>query len=196
MPDEQVERGEAMAEPQKKIETSPQDMTAAPPPWVSELLRALKPQGPLEQAGLSPERIAQIKELPKPQRWRDIPWQSEETGATGIAHVIESKKFTEGRITSIAGYTHPPASYKTQSEGGMVPDGFHMWADKPRTIEGIEPQQGDLNQGFLQWRYETFYKADLARYIGKAITTGCSDPAGAGLKTPWQESRVGAVSQE
>jgi hypothetical protein len=162
---------------------------------VVELLRALKPQGPLEIAGLTPERIDAIKLPPAPQRYREVPWQSAETGATGIAHVIESKKFPNGRITTIAGYTHPLAAYLHQSEGGMVPDGFHMWADKPRTIEGKEPQQGDLNQGFLQWRYETFYKADLARYAGKGLTQECCHPEGAGLKTPWQESRVGAVSE-
>lgn len=180
-----------MAESKKAPE--PQDQSP-PPRWVTDLLRALKPQGPLEQAGLTPERIAQIRDLPKPQRYRDIPWQSEETGATGVAHVIESKRFPEGRIVAISDYAHPPSAYISQSEGGLVPDGFHMWKDQPRTIpEGKEPQQGDLNAGFLQWRYETFYRADLTRYSGKAMIFGACDPSGAGLKTPWQESRVGSA---
>ena len=191
-----------MAETKIKTETPLQDQ--APPPWVVELLRALKPQGPLEVAGLSPERIAAIKDLPAPQRYREIPWQSEDTGATGIAHVIEARdktRFPHGRIVSIAEYTHPPEAYIFQSQegpsgkAGMVPNGFHMWKDAPRLVEGKEPQQGDLNAQFLQWRYDTFYKADLARYSGKSITQACCHPDGAGLKTAWSESRVGAISE-
>jgi hypothetical protein len=173
---------------------------------IEALARSLKPQGPLEMAGLTPERIAEITQPPKPQRYRDIPWRSEETGATGIAHVVESKgkAFPNGRIVSISGYTHPPEAYIFQSQEGptgkpgMVPDGFPIWSGHARTIpEGQEPQQGDLNQGFLQWRYETFYRADLRFYIGREIKAHhCAEEGpDQGLKTPWQASKVGAVSE-
>jgi hypothetical protein len=188
-----------MAEPQKKI-----DAPAAEPTLrelFAELARNLKHQGPLEQAGLTPEHIAAITKPPAPQRYRDVPWRSEETGATGVAHVVEGrdpKKMPNGRIVSISGYTHPPEAYVTESLGGRVPDGFSMWSGQPRTIpEGQEPQQGDLNPGFLQWRYEMFYRADLRFYIGREIKAHhCQEGEGAlGLKVPWSESKVGAVSE-
>lgn len=176
--------------------TMAQAITAGITQGMKELAATLKPQGPLEQAGLSSERIEQITKPPSPQRYRDIPWQSEDTGATGIAHVVESKKFASGRIVSISDYRHPPDAYKHESEGGRVPDGFHMWKDHQRSVpEGEEPQHGDLNQGFLQWRYDTYYKADLQRYAGKELKAGCCRADGEGLKTPWKESRVGAVSE-
>jgi hypothetical protein len=180
---------------EKNVTPPPQDHAAPPPPWVVDLLRALKPQGPLEQAGLTPEHIARIKEAPAPQRYRDIPWRSEETGATGVAHVVESKKFPNGRIVSIAGYTHPPEAYIHESDGGRVPDGFGMWEGHQRSVpEGQEPQLGDLNPAFRQWRYETFYRADLRFYIGREIKVHhCQDELG--LKTAWSESKVGAVSE-
>lgn len=173
---------------------APSEFTVA----IQQLAAALKPQGPLEMAGLTPERIAQITKPPAPQKFRDIPWRSDETGATGIAHVVESKKFPNGRIVSIGSYTHPAEAYVYEDQGGKVPNGFPMWSGHPRTIpEGQEPQQGDLNQGFLQWRYETFYRADLRQYVGKEIRAHhCQeDGAGQGLKTPWLDSKVGAISE-
>ncbi len=183
-----------MAEAKIKLETPPQDQTLAQ--VIAELARALKPQGPLEQAGLTAEHIERITKPPPPQKFRDIPWRSEETGATGTAHVVESRKMPNGRIVSIAGYTHPPEAYMHESEGGKVPDGFSMWSGQRRTIpERQEPQQGDLNPGFLQWRYEMFYREDLRRFIGKEIKAHHCQDDGPGLKTPWSESKVGAVSE-
>jgi len=176
----------------KKIDPSTPDFIAA----IQELARSLKPQGPLEMAGLTPERIAEITQLPKAQRYRRIPWKSEETGATGIAHVVESKKFPNGRIVAVEGYTHPVDAYKHESEGGKVPDGFQMWAGHAKSLpEGQEPMQGDLNQGFLQWRYETFYRADLRYYIGREIKAHHCQDDGPGLKTPWSESKVGPAAE-
>jgi hypothetical protein len=185
-----------MAEP--KTQMPPQDQTSPPPPWVVELIRALKPQGPLEMAGLTAEHIERITKPPAPQRFRKILWRSEETGATGVAHVVESRKFPHGRITAIESYTHPAEAYTHESEGGKVPDGFHMWAGQQRTIpEGQEPHVGDLNQAFKQWRYETFYQADLRFYNGREVKAACcaEEGPGLGLKTPWETSKVGAVSE-
>jgi hypothetical protein len=181
------------AEIQKKTESpapaASSELTAA----ITLLAQQLKPQGPLEMSGLSPERIAAITQLPKPQRYRKIPWKSSETGATAIAHVVESRTFPHGRVVALENYTHPPETYIAESLGGRVPDGFSLWNGRPLTLApGQEPAQGDLNPAFLQWRYETFYRADLRRVIGKAIHAHDCDEAGEGLKTPWAESRVGA----
>lgn len=180
-----------MAEPK-----TPLIPEAPPPAWVKELLLALKPQGPLEQAGLTPEQIAQIKELPKVQRYRKIPWRSEETGATGVAVVVESKRFpANGRIVAIEGYTHPREAYVYQGQEGLLPDNFPMWKDAPRALpEGQEPLPGDLTPAYLQWRYETFYRADLRFFIGREMKASyCAEEGPAlGIKTPWLDSRVGA----
>lgn len=185
-----------MAEQTKhQVDPTAQAITQGIAQGLSELAKSLKPQGPLEQAGLSPERIKEITLPPAPQRYRDIPWRSEETEATGIAHVVESKKFPNGRIVQISGYTHPETAYQYESQGGKVPDGFSIWSGQPRTLTpGQEPSQGDLNPGFLQWRYETFYRADLRHYIGREIKAHhCQDPKG--LETKWLEGKVGGVHE-
>ena len=159
---------------------------------MTALAASLKPQGPLEQAGLTPERIAAIKELPKPQKYREIPWHSHETGATGIAIVVESKALKNGRITQIKGYTHPAEAYVSESEGGHVPNGFPMWRDgrARETQPGREPEYGDLTPLFLQWRYERYYQADLRRYIGHEVGPHCASAEA--LASKWVDSAVSA----
>ena len=83
------------------------------------------------------------------------------------------------RIVGIVGYTHPPEAYLHESEGGRVPDGFNIWNDSPRTIpQGQEPQIGDLNQSFKQWRYESFYQADLRAFVDSTRPRRWSDDKG------------------
>jgi hypothetical protein len=161
---------------------------------MQELAKTLKPQNALDQAGLSPERKAQILDVPPSQKYREIPWQSQETGATGIAHVIESRGMKNGRITRISGYTRPREAYVKQSDGGRVPDGFEMWREGPMLLpEDREPPPGIFNPVFNQWLWETFYQADLRFYIGREIQAHhCKSSDG--LATKWQESRVGAIS--
>jgi hypothetical protein len=164
---------------------------------VAEGLRAiapmLKPQTALDATGISEARKKQLTAPPEPQRYRSIAWKSPDTGATGIAHVVESRAHPQGRIVRLEGYTHPPETYRFEADGGLVPDGFSMWGGdgRPRTLEaGREPQQGDLSPIFLQWRYERFYKADLARWIGRGMTSECSADERPLATIPWQTSGV------
>lgn len=160
-----------------------------------ELAKALKPQGQLEQAGLSEARIARIKELPQPQRYRKIPWRSD-TGATAIATVVEGdpKKFPHGRVTELEAYTHPPEAYVHESEGGHVPDGQPIWANgrqAPHLREGEEPDPQVLDPLYRQSRWERYYQADLRTWMGKALQPQHCQHAD-GLKTPWIVGAVGA----
>jgi hypothetical protein len=162
---------------------------------MTALATSLKPQGPLDMAGFTAEHIKQLTQPPAPQMYRDIPWKSEETGATAIAHVVASKKYPNGRVIYLSNYKHPKEAYVYQAQDGKVPDGFNIWADRPVNLpENEEPAQGTFNQGFLQWRWTNFYQADIRRYVGREIQPHhCQTPEG--IKTPWIEGKVGAVNE-
>jgi hypothetical protein len=187
-----------MAE-QAKIENkapATQELTTAQA--IALLAESMRPQGPLEQAGFTAEQVNQLTKPPAPQRYRDIPWRSEETGATAIAHVIESKKFANGRVVYLSDYKHPQEAYIHESEGGRVPDGFHMWAGgHPVELpQGKEPAPGVFNPGFLQWRWLNFYQADLRRYIGREIQPHHCQMSDAIKTTAWIDGKVGKLDAE
>jgi hypothetical protein len=188
-----VERN-PVAEHAQKTAPAPQELTTVQA--IQALAEAMRPQGPLEMAGFTPERVKELTQLPAPQKYRDIPWKSEETGATAIAHVIESRKFPNGRVVQLINYTHPKEAYVYEEQGGKVPQGFPMWAgNHPTNLpEGEEPAQGTFNNHFLQWRWVTFFQADIRRYVGREIQPHhCQSPDG--LKTPWIEGRVGSITE-
>jgi len=160
-----------------------------------ELARALKPQDELDKRGFTQAEKDAIKALPKPQRYRLIPWRSPDTGATGTANVVESKQHPNGRITQIIGYTHPREAYLTQDQGGHLPSGFYIWSEKPMPLpEHGEPEIGMFNNQFMQHRWEAYFKTDLRKYIGTGMTAACcAEPDG--LKAPWVDSCVGKLEK-
>lgn len=173
----------------------PQELTTAQA--IALLAQTMRPQGPLEMAGLTPEHIQQITQAPAPQKYRDVPWKSEETGATARAHVVESRKFPNGRVVYLTDYRHPKEAYVYDSQGGKVPDGFPMWAGNyPTNLpEGEEPAQGTFNIGYLQWRWTNFYQADIRRYVGREIQPHHCQVPDALKTTPWIEGRVGSPTE-
>ncbi len=162
------------------------------------LAQQLKPQGPLEQAGLDQATIDRVKKPPEPRKYRMIPGRSEETAATFTLHVVESKKYPNGRIVALADYKHPPGMFTWRSEGGQVPDGFPMLRDHNSGSigDGANVQNHQLSVQYKQWRWEEFWQRDLRRHIGKEITHGHCTGEGLGLKTPWLDGKVGAVRTE
>ncbi len=171
-----------------------------PPPPAARPSRAIA-QGALRvesrararARALSPSRGAGARGAPAAQRYRLVPWRSEETGATATAHVVEGKTLKNGRITQLIGYAQPSEAYLHQNEGGHVPDGFPIWKDgSARTItEGKEPEIGDLDPAFKQWRWEQYYQADLRRCIGKELHAHhCQEPD-ALTRTKWIDGKVG-----
>lgn len=161
---------------------------------ITELARQLKPQGIWEQAGFSPEKVAQMQEPPKALRWRKVACKSDETGATFTACVTESRAYPNGRITALENYTHPPGVATFVSAGGLVPDGFQILkSGTAAPPEGGPPLlKQDLTVPYLQWRWVEFWQKDLRRLIGKPLLSSHAiDPAA--WATPWQEGRVGQL---
>lgn len=161
-----------------------------------QLAESLKPQHPLARAGYSQKQIDAVDLPPAPKRWRVVPCLSPDTGATFDAHVIESKEHPNGRITALANYRHPAGVYAYQTNGGRVPDQMQIFLNGSMSHrEGEEPRADQLTQQFKQWRWTEFWQTDLRRYNGKGLGAHlCADSSG--LKTPWQEGRVGALRED
>jgi hypothetical protein len=164
---------------------------------MAELAKVIKPQDALDMAGLSEARKAQLREPPKPKKCRDFAVRFPQTGATAIAHVVESAKLKNGRIVSFSDYRHPRAAYIAESEGGLVPNGFPIWAAaQPMNLpEDEEPALGHLNQAFKQWRYENFWQRDLRDFVGVEIQPHICQEPDALRTTPWQEGRIAAPAE-
>lgn len=171
------------------------DSTAILTDVIRQLAEAHKPQHPLAQAGFTPEQIEAITKPPKPRRWRRVACKSEETGATFEANVVESKGYTNGRITGILNYRHPSSAYITQSNGGRVPDGMPIFVNGAVSLrDGEEPRPDQLTPLFKQWRWDEYWKRDIRHHNGRELTSSvCAAPDG--LRTPWQEGRVGALHE-
>lgn len=156
---------------------------------IGAAIRQNRPQGPLEQAGFSPERIAELTEPPAPKRWREVPCKSDDTGATFTAVVVESKSFKEGRIIEIRDYQHPKGVATFQKDGGLVPDGMQIMRagmagpDRdPNTI----PKQ-DYTPFYLQWRWAEFWKRDLRRFAGSELKPSMMVST---TPIPWLDGKV------
>lgn len=160
---------------------------------IGEAIRANRPQGPLEQAGFSEARIAELTEPPKPKKWREVKCRSEDTGATFTACVVESRAMVAGRIIQLKDYRHPVASATFQKDGGLVPDGMQILRAgmaSPNVDPNTIPKQ-DFTPHYLAWRWQEFWKQDLKRHIGKELKAHmCASPQD--LSTAWQEGRVRA----
>lgn len=173
----------------------PTEMTAVEA--ITQLAASLKPQGPLEQAGMSQAQIDQITKLPTPKKYRDVPCKSEATGCSFTAHVVESKKFPQGRIVSLSGYTYPEGMFQYQSNGGRVPDGFPVLKDANGGAlgDGIQLEKHQLSTMYLQWRWTEFWQRDLEAFVGKELAVHhCADAAG--MRTPWLEGAVRSLLDE
>ena len=116
----------------------------APPPPLSE-----------EEQFHALQRMASERPLPKEFPWGRI---KSHTGATFTPRVVASRKFPKGRVVELQDYAHPdgtdryqvPEDQPGQDTGGLVPIG--------KTIGTLQ---------WKQWKYETFWKADLAYWIGR-----------------------------
>jgi len=80
-----------------------------------------------------------------------------EMGATFRAQVNK-----QGVVVALLDYREPPESMKHEDEGGHVPNGSPIYED-----EGAKR----LAVHFKQWRYETYWQADLRMFVGKKLST-------------------------
>ena len=159
---------------------------------------------PLSMTGMSPEAQKALVTPPPPRSWRMIPGKSAETGATFVLHVIVSRKHPEGVITALHEYKHPPGTFtheQRSSDGeplndGLVPQGMPILRDEGISVAvGQEPPHEMLSPPFKQWRYETFYKKDLAYFIGRGLRAEFCEPT-SGIQTPWTPGTSGGVIAE
>jgi hypothetical protein len=163
---------------------------------INRLAQALiehQPKSPLELSGISKERQHALTTAAAPKRWRAIPGKSPDTGATFTMIVIESKVWPSGRVTEIRDYKYPSGMYKTQSNGGIVPEGMPIYADPTKVgnhlPEGEDPPTGILTNHFKQWRWTQFYQTDLRQCVGKELRQHYCREAD-GMKTAWQDGHV------
>jgi hypothetical protein len=115
------------------------------------------------RAGKSPdelmaEALTSIR-YQKPHPQTDVECVSLETGATFTAIVVASRPYPEGRVCRIDGYAHPDGIDRHVKDGGLVPDG----------IELRNRANGEESQDLKNWRWRTFWQADLLRYIGRPL---------------------------
>lgn len=159
---------------------------------------------PLSLTGMSPEAQRALVTPPPPKGWRMIPGRSAETGATFAMHVQVSRKHPDGVITQLHNYRHPPGIFtheQRSSDGeplndGIVPQGMPILRDETVGVAvGQEPPAEMLSLHYKQWRYENFYKRDLAYYIGRGLRSEFCDPA-SGIQTPWIPGTSGGMIAE
>lgn len=114
------------------------------------------------QGSLSPDQqvnalVDQVKGNDRePHKIEEVPSMSLETKATFLAVVTTSKSFPSGRVLALKDYTYPQGIDSHVTEGGLVPEGM-----------AILLPNGNPDRTYKQWRWENFWKVDLARYVGK-----------------------------
>jgi hypothetical protein len=160
---------------------------------IAELARQLKPRSRLEEMGLTSAQAEKLLAPPPPKRWRMVECVSPETGATFTAHIVESREHKNGKITQLHKYKHPAGACTPVQMGGLVPDGFQILraGTSPPVNDGEGAVKHDFTTHYLQWRWETFYQADLRRVVGAAFSPYlCVRPDD--FATPWEDGKVRA----
>jgi hypothetical protein len=96
----------------------------------------------------------------------------ESVGATFDAELHHKPFSVGGKITgkvpgvlpivkSLLHYTEPVGHDVHQAQGGLVPDGL--------TIQEQGPGGPRLSSTYVQWKWETFWQADIRRFVGKPL---------------------------
>ena len=192
-----------MAEPKPPVPAA--DLSTADA--IDRLAKAILnngPKSPLAMTGMSEEKQRALVARPPGKRYRLIPGVSPRTGATFMMNVVESKTHPNGRVTELRDYKHPDGTYTHEQSGGLVPDGLRIFnADGPPADlrPGVEPPKQSLEIGFLHWRWQEFYQADLREVVGNGKRTQgelkphmCREPDG--MKAPWLTAEAGDVAAE
>lgn len=117
------------------------------------------------------QAVTKANEGPRPQEWRDlakapevplIPCKSPGTGATFNADVQRET------VIRLVDYAYPPEAETHQDQGGAVPNGLD-----------VKDVNGQYTIQYKQWRYENYWKADLALYVGKRFNKSIAVAAAA-----------------
>ena len=83
-----------------------------------------------------------------------VNWQPVHKGGKLVGRTSKCK------VTTLANYAWPAGIDVHLSAGGLVPDGMEMLVANDKTRETDQ---------YKQWKYETFYKADCQRFVGRPL---------------------------
>jgi hypothetical protein len=129
-----------------------------------QLLTAARPPAPPEPPSLD-ERHEQFVKAQQEDRpiHKEFAWGrvvSDETGASFVPRVVQSRGYPKGRVVELLDYQYPAGIDRHVNEGGLVPLGLPI-ANKSST--------GDLayTPQYKQWRYTDYWQSDLRRYVGR-----------------------------
>lgn len=114
---------------------------------------------------------AQFAEIMAKRRGKDRPAtpdvairvKSPETGSSFTA-VVQG-----GRVIRLDDYSYPQGVETHTTEGGLVPHGLGIHLVSPNG-----GYSGQFTVEYKQWRYETFWKADLHKFIGHPLPKSLS----------------------
>lgn len=132
-----------------------------------------QPGDPLAQPFSAEMDAFRGKHLPK-QILRRIPCKSEETGSSFVALCLQTGQGVYGKIVTIEEYLYPPGIGKHVRDGGIVPDGMQ--------IRDANGQEVPL---YKQWRWEEFWKKDLAYYNRRPFLKRYAASSEAVDSIPW-----------
>ena len=184
-----------MAHEKPAPEPTPSPVTAAalPATELRQLVDLLLERQPsqLDRLGISREAQQALVQPQRGRRYRRVKAIGD-AGAKAILVVGEEPGFPTGKIMMVEGYTFPAGILTYVSAGGLVPDGLQIARDRDSgtTIAlcaqtGAEPPAACLTFHYLEWKLETFYRADIRAWVGKGLKSAFCDPDGEGLSTPW-----------
>lgn len=101
-----------------------------------------------------------------------IPCANPRNGATFTAVVVPSREFEAGRVVRLDAYHYPEDIEKRARKAGKRIHLERFGGSDPRD----SGKQG-LAKEYLQWRYETYHKADMGAYQGQsaAVLPRCGE---------------------
>ncbi len=67
----------------------------------------------------------------------------------------------DGTVTALRNYKEPAGVDKHTADGGLVPNGMKITENYG--------QGEEIADGYKQWRWESFWQADLRRFVGKSL---------------------------
>jgi len=123
------------------FQSMPQSQPAAP----------VMPPPDATEGGQYDRILKALKGTPAPPEKEPFWARSPLTGASFRVRVDN-----QGIIRNLLDYTYPPGSDVHEEDGGLVPNGAPIKDDK-----------GGLDPHFKQWRWTTYWQADLRTYIDK-----------------------------
>lgn len=97
------------------------------------------------------------------------------TEATFTAVVVFGGRHKNGRCLTLEDYKEPDGCWKSEKEGGRVPDGIQVFSNTPSEVMGADGRvsvqaRNVRTRDHRKWLWENFYKRDLIEFCNKPFT--------------------------